>query len=543
MKYTAGALYMQAEQRRIKIMNDNINEILSDYIERIYGYSIKNTFSRDEADELSQEILLTVIRQFPTLSDKDRFEPWLWSIAGNTTKVFRRKQGRQRVMYSYNSYESFEDILRDTDEYSFIDNEIYEQIRTKITQLSKIYRDIIVLHYYDNLTCREIAEKLNIPEGTVTWRLSEGRKKLKKEYTNMNTTVNALKPVSMDISIHGGGNYNGKDIPFPNTFINDALSQNILYNCYAEAKTIEDLSKLCGIPAFYIEDAVNRLIHRDALTEPVKGKYQTDFLIYGNEQAEYAEKASHLIAEIADEFFETLKKFTESVLELNIYTAERPVTELYYLFGCLSMEYLNGKYNPLKQVPYKVKYDGNKWKYHGHIKDAKKNPGIISQKSLNLGSSGSCSHYAYTFSGFSYCEMMYDFQINVCEKIFFKRELSEDEKEVAANLIKSRRLKLQDNKEIILNIPLMTMKQKKEFDDLVDKYFADIAPKIADIIIRYTNGYAKLFPKHLKDDVEQAMYHFFVGGFYANMIRIAQDRNLLDKPSPDSFCDVVFQYK
>ncbi|MCL2776248.1 MAG: hypothetical protein FWD71_23345 [Oscillospiraceae bacterium] len=137
---------------------------------------------------------------------------------------------------------------------------------------------------------------------------------------------------------------------------------------------------------------------------------------------------------------------------------------------------------------------------------------------------------------------MYDTQINVCEKIFFKRELSEKDKEIAANLVKDGLLKHQGD-EIIIDIPFFTLEQKKEFDILADKYFAGIAPKISDIGKRYTNGYMKLFTKHLKEDVEQAMYHFFIGGFYANIVKIAQDRNLFDIPSPNSFCDVIVQFK
>jgi len=53
----------------------------------------------------------------------------------------------------------------------------------------------------------------------------------------------------------------------------------------------------------------------------------------------------------------------------------------------------------------------------------------------------------------------------------------------------------------------------------------------------------KLFPKHLKDDVERAMNYFFIGGFYANLIMIAQDKNLIKRPSPNSFCDVILQFK
>ena len=33
--------------------------ILADYVDRVYGWSVRHTFSCDEADELSQEILLT----------------------------------------------------------------------------------------------------------------------------------------------------------------------------------------------------------------------------------------------------------------------------------------------------------------------------------------------------------------------------------------------------------------------------------------------------------------------------------------------------
>ena len=520
--------------------NDNINEMLTAYIERIYGYSIKNTFSRDEADELSQEILLTVLKQFPTLADKEKFEPWLWGIASNVTKSFRRKQGKQRAVYSYNSHESFEtmveNMLQYTDEYSFIDEEIYEQLRTKITQLSKIYRDIIVLHYYDNLTCREISEKLNIPEGTVTWRLSEGRKKLKEEYINMNTTINALRPISLDISMHG--NFDGEGLP--QNFINDALSQNILCHCYAEAKSVEDLSKSCGVPAFYIEDMISRLLYREALTESVKGKYQTDFLIYGNDQAEYAEKSSHIIGGIAEEFCDTLREFTGVVLKLGVYTGGKSVNELHYLFGALVMEHLSKKYNPLKQVSYKERYDGQRWKYVGHVEGAKANLGMGSSKT---GWNDNYFHNSYQFNGFFLYQQMGIAQTNVCEKIFFKHELSEDEKETTAALIEVGRVTRQADGELVVNIPFITLDQKKEFDALVDKYFAGIAPKITDIVKRYTDGYMKLFPTHLKEDVEQAMYYFFIGGFYANITKIARDRNLLEAPAPDTFCDAIIQYK
>ena len=63
-------------------------EIIEDYIEKVYGYAVNHTYTREEADELSQEILLTVIRKLPKLRDNSKFEPWLWGIANNIASTF-----------------------------------------------------------------------------------------------------------------------------------------------------------------------------------------------------------------------------------------------------------------------------------------------------------------------------------------------------------------------------------------------------------------------------------------------------------------------
>ena len=44
-------------------------------IEKVYGYAVKRTYSREEADELAQEILFTAVRELPGLRDESRFEP------------------------------------------------------------------------------------------------------------------------------------------------------------------------------------------------------------------------------------------------------------------------------------------------------------------------------------------------------------------------------------------------------------------------------------------------------------------------------------
>ena len=75
-------------------------EALEAYVERVYGYAVKRTFTREEADELSQEILFTAVRELPKLRDDSRFEPWLWGLAARVAMSFRRRMGKQRAMFS-----------------------------------------------------------------------------------------------------------------------------------------------------------------------------------------------------------------------------------------------------------------------------------------------------------------------------------------------------------------------------------------------------------------------------------------------------------
>ncbi|HBV50820.1 MAG TPA: hypothetical protein DEF06_00900, partial [Clostridiales bacterium] len=440
-------------------------DIIESYIEKVYGYAVNHTFSREEADELSQEILFTAVRELPKLKDDSKFELWLWGIASNVTKTFRRYMGKQRAMYSYDTLESFpyEEEQKNESE------ELYDALRTRIAMLSELYRSIIILFYYDGLSIKQISEKLHIPEGTVTWRLSEARKKLKKECTEMNET--ALNPVKLMIRINGEGNYKDPISPFPYVYISDALSQNILYYCYETPKTVEALAKLCGVPAYYIEDCLGNLMKREAVSEVSKGKYRTDFIIYSNETREYAEKAKGIFAPVVADFVSSMKILADAAERLGIYTAGKPKEELIYLYGILAMEHLSEKYNPIKWVERPVRYDGCRWSYHAYLMNGNQNPirGLGREESSNLGSRGTYKHISYHFGGFSYREMMFDNEINICEDILLGRKINDTDS--ATSAIAKGFISKKENGKLFVTVPAFTKEQKQQLDLLADTDF------------------------------------------------------------------------
>jgi RNA polymerase sigma-70 factor (ECF subfamily) len=252
-------------------------------LDKTFSWSVARTFSREEAEELTQEIMFQAIKSIGELRDDKKFEPWFWRLAGITLKVFKRGKAKTRNMMSF---DDVTDLAFD-DDYDFETNDAYQNLRHNIVQMSAAYRDIIVLYYYDNLSCKAIAQKLGLPEGTVMYRLSLARNKLKKGYNQMNETT--LKPAQLKIRITGEGNYNGDSKPFPWQYIEDALSQNILWYAYREPKTVEELSKATGVPAFFIEDRIKNLIKREAVIQPTKNTVQTDFLIFDDKINSYSD--------------------------------------------------------------------------------------------------------------------------------------------------------------------------------------------------------------------------------------------------------------
>lgn len=116
------------------MVSDMDAHILESYIDRIYGYALKHTFTLDEADELSQEIMLRAISELPRLRDESRFEPWLWGVAKNVRRSFSRYRGRLRSVVSFDEIPEPIDFETDISE-----DELSELLIRRILELSAVY--------------------------------------------------------------------------------------------------------------------------------------------------------------------------------------------------------------------------------------------------------------------------------------------------------------------------------------------------------------------------------------------------------------------
>lgn len=172
-------------------------ELVVRHEKSVLGSAYKVTHNTYSAEDAAQDAFVCAWMHLNSLRSPERFCSWVCSIAKNHARDLVAHYLAAAPDISLDLA-----LLADPDsgESSEIDRLLAridgnEQLRDDalhdaIETLSEGVRRVILLHYFEDMTVAEIAESLQIPEGTVKWRLSEGRKKLRKEYGVMEKIQN-----------------------------------------------------------------------------------------------------------------------------------------------------------------------------------------------------------------------------------------------------------------------------------------------------------------------------------------------------------------
>ena len=126
---------------------------------------------RQKAEDVCQDVFVKLIQNAPQL-EEGREKAWLLKVALNRCRDLWRGAWVKRVILGSPAFE----LVPAPDKSDERDDE--EAMMTAIHQLPTPFREVILLHYYQNYGISEIADMMGLPEGTISSRLSRGRKKL-----------------------------------------------------------------------------------------------------------------------------------------------------------------------------------------------------------------------------------------------------------------------------------------------------------------------------------------------------------------------------
>lgn len=153
---------------------------------KVYSLTYRLTNSMDDALELTQETFFNAWRGLPNFHGESRFSTWLYRLATNATIDFLRKEKRRRALNSVSISEDEEEgRVMDIPDHRFTPQgeaerkELQEMVRRGLGQLSDDHRQVLVLRELNGLSYSEIAQILQVEEGTVKSRIARARMALK----------------------------------------------------------------------------------------------------------------------------------------------------------------------------------------------------------------------------------------------------------------------------------------------------------------------------------------------------------------------------
>jgi RNA polymerase sigma-70 factor (ECF subfamily) len=133
------------------------------------AYSI--LLDRDQAQDAAQQTFVKACESLADLKRADRFGPWLAAICRNEahqlTRARKQLAGRRPM----------DDLRIATPAH---DGENHSLVRAAVNSLEPMYREIVILHYYNGMDYRQIAAALGIGGHTVRGRLFRARRQIEK---------------------------------------------------------------------------------------------------------------------------------------------------------------------------------------------------------------------------------------------------------------------------------------------------------------------------------------------------------------------------
>jgi RNA polymerase sigma-70 factor (ECF subfamily) len=151
------------------------------YGDRIYAFGMRVCGERQDAQDVAQDTLLQAFRKLRKLKEPGALRSWLYRVAANACLMKRRKLsgGKREVsleelMPTPGATGELPDFRPLPDERASSE-QLRASVREAIRELPKHYRIVLVLRDMEQLSTRETAEALELPEPTVKMRLHRAR--------------------------------------------------------------------------------------------------------------------------------------------------------------------------------------------------------------------------------------------------------------------------------------------------------------------------------------------------------------------------------
>lgn len=159
-------------------------QVYHDYGPRVFNVARKIVSNEKDAEDVTQDVFLQVVRKLPTFRGESAFPTWLHRVTVNAALAHRRKRAvREGTEFGH----SIDDLLESgqrlgsdrpgmpAPEEQLINQEQQQLIDRAIAGLPETYHDVLVLSDLEGLPDADIAQRLGLSVAAVKSRLHRAR--------------------------------------------------------------------------------------------------------------------------------------------------------------------------------------------------------------------------------------------------------------------------------------------------------------------------------------------------------------------------------
>ena len=150
---------------------------------RVFNVAYKFVGKHDEAEDLTQDIFLKIFKSLDTFDRRANFQTWLISVSRNLCIDHYRsvRKERQTIDRDVDANELSPAAAEPGPIAALEQRDRVTLLRDALTSLPESLRTAVIMRDIQELSYQEIADHLNLPEGTVKSRINRGRTELARQ--------------------------------------------------------------------------------------------------------------------------------------------------------------------------------------------------------------------------------------------------------------------------------------------------------------------------------------------------------------------------
>ena len=155
-----------------------MDKIYDEYYYKIYNWAIKKTNNKEDAEDLTNNVFLSIFEYLNKNIKVDKIENLIWKIAYNLwcTKEKKYIKEKNNVTFDENYQVGYDEKM--------IDKIIYKEIIDNIGNIGLTVKEekAFKMYYINNLSIKAISQKLDTKESSIKYYLYSARNKIRERY-------------------------------------------------------------------------------------------------------------------------------------------------------------------------------------------------------------------------------------------------------------------------------------------------------------------------------------------------------------------------